>query len=63
MVTYDDGYSIACPCCGHRHEDLFDYVMDEDEARDVECEACGRTFKLSLRVSYDYTASPIDEPQ
>jgi hypothetical protein len=57
--TMSTGDTIPCPHCGMLRRGLWDHdwTGKEDEFRDIECDACEKTFKLSRVVSVWYTAT------
>jgi hypothetical protein len=57
--TESNGDEIACPWCGHKRGDLWDYKWDGRECIEVECHNCERPFTLARIVSVTYTATPL----
>ena len=45
----------VCPYCGHRHLDLGDYF----ESKHIDCENCGKEFKMEIETEIKYTTSKL----
>lgn len=56
LSTHSDGDAIACPWCGERQSDLWEYGTAREEV-ETECGTCGEPFTLRIHVSVTYTAT------
>lgn len=49
---HEGSYEIVCPYCGYTFQDSWDF---SDDASDLECDRCGRTFEYQREVSVTYS--------
>lgn len=49
-----------CPYCGHRHTDLEDFVFDNAELDEDECNSCGKIFQTERQVTVRYTTRKME---
>lgn len=49
-----------CPYCGHRHIDLNDFVFDNTELDEDECESCGKFFQTERQITVRYTTRRME---
>ena len=61
----DEQYSndgAVCPYCGYLHEPPeTDYTIYNESLDEYECDHCGKTFKMSLYISYSWTTSKKED--
>lgn len=55
--TRSDPYYIICPYCDEQHYDASEYEAGDHV---LECNGCGREFRLSVVISIDYNTERID---
>ena len=55
--TRSQGETIACPWCGHRITDLWDYEWGSRETITSDCGECSKPISISRNVSVDYRAT------
>ncbi len=43
-----------CPWCGDEIQDLWEFGLEDGEAREFDCPSCDKKIDISLSISYDY---------
>jgi DNA-directed RNA polymerase subunit RPC12/RpoP len=56
VETHSNNDTIACPHCSETLTDIYEGFDAQDEDIDFDCGHCGKTFRLSRRVTVYYTA-------
>ena len=60
-------HGLECPYCNHVHRpentDYDIYYLDREDWGEWECSNCGRMFKASVNVSFDWDAEPMPDTE
>jgi len=52
---------IVCPHCFYENELWYEYLDGDGESTEIECEDCGKDFKVTLSISYALTSEKVDD--
>lgn len=58
--SYWQADDITCPHCGFAQDDHTDYPLslaNDGDREDVECDSCGKPFRVELWTTFRYTST------
>lgn len=58
VAPTSDSYWLICPYCKHKHDDAWDFGLDEAPFA-VDCEKCGKKFNARSETTIEYVGEPI----
>lgn len=53
--------SVICPHCGSVQQDIWEYELEQDDTREIECGNCEKEFFVCMQLNPTYTTSRIKE--
>lgn len=64
MLETQHTESVVCPWCRHEHSDSWEFSLEPERETDIDCHACGRSFRAvsSCRITYSTFKPKPDQP-